>query len=738
MGIASSKVPEVIETRVKKLLKRMTLAEKVGQMMLLRGNKEEFRDRIEEWSVGAYFHCSPSVCESLQRSAMKTRLGIPLIFAEDAIHGHCFEDKATVFPTQLGLSCSWDESLLEDVAHVTAKEARSCGIHWTFSPVLCLGRDSRWGRINETFGEDAHLSSILSLAMIRGYQGNDLSDRSSVMACAKHFVGYGETLGGRDSYEATISKRQLMAHFLQPFERAVKETKVATLMAGYHSIDGLPCSANKWLLQDVAKDAWSMDGFVVTDYNNIGALFESQGVASDLKEAAYLGLQAGNDMIMNTPSFFEHAIELVEEGRIKESRIDESVTRILNYKFRLGLFDENAIVNLSQNSNLLGCQEHMEISLEASRKSITLLKNENVLPLATSAKTKLLVVGSSADDRIAQLGDWSLGPNSKQRQLHQDQTVTFLQALKSEAQRSHFTVDYVRGAACVDSSIDEIDIAIAAAEHADYIVACVGDTLDESGEFHDRGNLNLSGKQQALLEAMKATGKKLIVVFIASKPLSISWIKENADALICAFNPGAKGGTAVADVLFGNYNPSGKLSISFPHSAGQLPVYYNKYPGWHSVLSEQLNGEERYIDQPQEPLFSFGFGLSYTEFSYSDLTLHTPLLKITDDSRQKNEAKLVVSVLLSNTGLRKGTEIAQLYVNDLVSSVTTPVMELKDFKRIELEAGQSERLTFELELDSLSIVNTDLERVVEAGEFEVMVGSSSRSQDLLKTRFTVK
>jgi len=724
-----------IDARVTQLLEQMTLAEKVGQMMQLSAVNEEFTSRLEEWHVGSYFHSDAATCESLQRQALKTRLGIPILFAEDAIHGHCFEENATVFPTQLGMSCARDESLLADVGRITAREARSCGVHWTFSPVLCLGRDTRWGRINETFGEDPHLSGALSMALIKAYQGDDLSNDDAVMACAKHFVGYGDALGGRDSYEASISKRQLLSMFLPPFEKAVKETGVATLMAGYHSIDGQPCSANKWLLEDVAKKDWEMDGFVVTDYNNIGALHNMQNVASDLKEATYIGLQAGNDMIMNTPGFFEHALALVEEGRIKESRIDESVVRILRYKFKLGLFDGKAVVDYDKRASVLGQKEHWQVALEASRKSITLLKNKDVLPLDVTATSKLLVVGPNADDRVAQLGDWSLGPNSKQLHLHQGETVTLLQALKSEALHKNFAVDYVRGATCSDDSFDEIEAACKAAEHAEVIIACVGDTLTENGEFHDRADLELSGKQKALLEAMKATGKKLVVVYMASKPLAISWIKANADALICAFNPGAKGGTALAEVLLGDYNPSGKLTISFPHSVGQLPVYYNKYSGWHSSLCENLGGEERYIDQPQDPVFSFGYGLSFTKFCYSDLIINTPVLTLGDAEKDK---KLSVSVTVTNVGSRAGTEIIQLYINDLVSSVTTPVMELKDFKRVDFKAGDSQRLTFELDLQLLSLVNADLERVIEAGEFEVMVGSSSRREDLLTATFTVE
>ena len=722
-----------IDTRVADLLKQMTLEEKVGQMVLLRADNEEFQDNLEKWHVGSYFHIPEKDFTSLQDRAANTRLGIPLLFAVDAIHGHCFENNATVFPTQLALSSSWDESLLEDVAHITAKETRATGIHWTFSPVLCLGRDTRWGRVGETFGEDPHLSAALSLSMIKAYQGEDLSSDDSILACAKHYVGYGDALGGRDSYEATLSKRQLLSLFLPPFEKAVKETNVGTLMAGYHSIDGRPCSANKWLMQDIAKDTWKMDGFIVTDYDNIGAMHSSQKVSSDLKEAAYMGIVAGNDMIMNTPSFYEHAIELVREGRIEESRIDDSVARILRYKFKLGLFDGKAHVDLEKRNLVIGQEDHWQKALEASRKSVTLLKNNNVLPLNSAALNNLLVVGSNADDKVAQLGDWSFGPDSTRLDFHDQETVTLLQALQSKGAAENVNVNYVRGATCGDDAFDEIAEAIAAAQQADAIIACVGDTLVENGEFHDRAKLDLTGKQSALLEAMKATGKPLIVVYMASKPLAISWIKDNADALVCGFNPGAKGGIALTEALFGDFNPSGKLSITFPQSVGQLPVHYNSYAGWHASFCDSLK-EERYIDQPKEPVFSFGYGLSYTEFAYSDLTLLTPVLTLTSSDNNT----LRVSVTVTNTGQQAGTEIVQLYINDIFSSVTTPIMELKDFKRVELAAGESQQVTFELDLQSFSLVNTELERIVEAGEFEVMVGSSSRRDDLLTTTFKVE
>ncbi len=716
-----------IEDRVADLLARMTLEEKVGQMMQLPADDEANIALLEEWHIGSYLHASGTICTSLQQRALNSRLGIPLLFGIDAIHGHCFEDGSVVFPSQLAMACSWDTELLREAGRITASEVRASGMHWTFSPVLCLGRDTRWGRVGETFGEDPWLVGELAAAMIEGYQGDDLSGEDAILACAKHYVAYGEALGGRDAYEVNLSKRQLKSLFLPPFEKAVKSARAATLMTAYQTIDGLACSANKWLLQNVAKDTWDMDGFIVTDWNNIGSLVDKQGVAQNLKEAAYQGLLAGNDMIMNTPSFFHDAIALVNEGRIGEARIDDSVQRILRCKFRLGLFDEGPENNKRKIPKRDAKSWHA--SLEASRRSIVLLKNDNLLPINAKTCKKILVVGANANCKIAQLGDWSFGPGSSNLGLHSAETVTLLSALTASAAQNNFSVEYVAGAAPADNTFNEVERAAAAAANADLVIACVGDTQYEYGEYFDRANLTLSGHQQALLEAVKATDTKLAVVFIASKPLAIPWVKDNADAILCAFNPGPKAGVAMEEILFGRYNPSGKLTISFPHCAGQLPVYYNKYSGWHAALAEQLDMRERYVDLPEEPVFSFGFGLSYTAFRYSNLSVVKPVLK--------KDEHLEVTVVLTNIGERRGVEITQVYVNDLVSSVSTPMKELKAFARAELEAGESAQLRFSLSYDDLSLVNTELERVVELGSFELMIGASSRDEDLLSATFDI-
>lgn len=720
------------EKRCDDLLRRMTLEEKVGQMMQLPANHEGNMDKLEPMNIGSFLHCTGDMMRELQERAEKTRLAIPLLFGIDAIHGHCFDPRGTVFPTQLGISCSWNRALIKEMGAVTAREVRANGIHWTFSPVLCVGRDPRWGRIDETFGEDPWLIGELAAEMVEGYQGKDGFDNwERILACGKHFAAYGETDGGRDAYEADVSKRRILTYFLPPFEKIVK-AGCATLMAGYQSVNGEPCSSNKWLLREQAKEKWELEGFIVTDWDNVGSLHTKQKVAETLKEAAYLAVTAGNDMIMTTPSFYENTLELIKEGRLDEALIDDSVRRILKTKFQLGLFDEYRHTSPEREAAVLGRKDHWNSAAQASRESLVLLKNEALLPVDISSIKTIALVGANADDVVAQLGDWSFGSmqaGASDDSFHRNDTVTILAALKAKAAAGGISVQYIKGADPLDESLDQCFEAAEAARSADLTIACVGDSLKLHGEFHDRANLDLTGKQQKLLEAVKETETPLCVVLMTSKPLTVPWIKENADAVICAFNPGAKGGEGIADVIFGDLNPSGKLTISFPCHVGQIPVHYNRFRGWHSILESTLNGEERYIDMPQEPLFSFGEGIGFSLFEYSNLKLSSDTIKNGED--------LSVSIDVTNTGDRDGWEIVQLYINDLFSSVTTPVKELRGFERVFIKAGETVTVEMTLPFEDLSLVNGDLERVVEPGKFEIMAGASSRDKDLLKAEIIV-
>ncbi|MFW6290808.1 MAG: glycoside hydrolase family 3 N-terminal domain-containing protein [Spirochaetota bacterium] len=764
-----------IEERIVDLLGRMTIQEKVGQMMQLPANRPGMMDLLEEQHIGSYLHCTGSMMRELQERAEKTRLGIPVIFGIDAIHGHCFEPDGTVFPTQLATACSWDRATAHTMGAVTAREVRACGLHWTFSPVLCVGRDPRWGRVDETFGEDPWLGGELGADLVAGYQGLPLPPRpgvpgakpdapldfarpDAILACAKHYAAYGESTGGRDAYESEVSRRKMLSLFLPPFEKVVSRARCATLMAGYQAIDGLPCSANPWLLREIPKDGWAMDGFVVTDWNNVGSLHQKQHVAESTREAAYLAIVAGNDMIMSTPEFYADALALVEEGHIDPSLIDDAVSRILRAKFRLGLFDSMRHADGERRKTVVGAPDHHEAALEAARKTPVLLKNDRfggraVLPIDPRATKRVLLTGPNADDVVAQLGDWSFGSmqaGASDEEFHRAQTTTLRAGLQARAEADGVTVEYLPGVPdvgrepgdpipavseeAVDPPLtaderDELDRAVSAADRADLIVAVVGDTLRQHGEFHDRGLLSLSTGQRALVNELSRTGKPLVVVFLASKPLAIRSVKDRAHAILCAFNPGEAGGRAIAEILFGDVNPSGKLPISFPVHEGQLPVYYNKYDGWHAHGDGSMGGAERYIDLPEEPLFAFGEGMSYTTFEYSNLVVDTPTLDRSD---------LRVRVTVANTGEREGTEVVQLYVRDLVSSVTRPVKELRGFERVTIPSGSSAEVALTVAFDELALVDADLVRRVEAGDFEVMVGPSSKDEDLLRAGFRVE
>lgn len=709
-----------IDVRVDDLLQRMTLEEKIGQLMQLDGRDNPVED-LQNKHVGSFLHMLGEKSRAMQQMALESRLGIPLLFGIDAIHGHSFWKGATMFPTQLGMACSWNPDLLEKAARVTALEMCYTGMHWTFSPVLCLARDLRWGRINETFGEDAHLIGVLASAMIRGYQGNDISEKQNILACAKHFVGYSETQGGRDSSEADIPTRKLRSTFFPPFELAA-QAGCKTFMTGYQAIDGVPCTANRWLLTDVLREEWGFDGFVITDWQNVDAMVNNQRVFPNMEEASTAAVAVGNDMIMNSPDFFDAMLKQVEAGKVDPNTIDQACKRILHIKFEMGLFENPRFPDEDKANTIVGCSTHRNIALQTSLESIVLLKNEEqVLPLNIEENKRLAVIGPNANNPLEQLGDWSLGTGQAESGQHpRSSVVTILDGIM-EYPSCHWEVTHAPGCQITDSSSDEIAEAVQIANAADVTLLVLGDQLPYVGEAKSTATLELMGAQNELFQEIRALGKPLIVVLINSKPLAIPHIAENADALIEAWNPGSLGGTALAKILFGDANPSGKLTISFPHHVGQLPVWYNQYPGQHG---------DSYADLTQEPLFAFGYGLSYTTYAYENLSLSSQ--EITTDS------SLTVQVDVSNTGEREGSEVVQLYLNDLVTSVTTPIQELKAFRKIKLAPGEKQTVSFDLTPHDLSLITVDQRRHAEPGEFEVMVGSSSRSSDLLKARFWVK
>ena len=735
-----------IDERITDLVGRMTLPEKVGQMMQLDA-RENITGLIADFHVGSILHTSPEDMILSAKLVAQTRLQIPLLTGDDCIHGHSFWPGATIFPTQLGMAASWDPELVERVARASAVEVSATGLHWTFSPVLCISRDLRWGRVGETFGEDPFLIGEFGSAMVRGYQGEGLDDETAILACAKHFVGYSETQGGRDATEADISPRKLRSWFLPPFERVAREG-CRTFMLGYQSIDGVPITANNWVLNDVLKGEWGFTGTLITDWDNVGRMVWEQKIQPTYAAAAAVAVLAGNDLVMTTPAFFNGAQEAVAQGLITEAHLDEAVSRILRLKFELGLFENPRLPDQERQAAVIGSTEHADLNLEIARRSLVLLHNDGTLPLAKPAGSpkRIAVIGPNADDQHAQLGDWAGAsgqvnwmPDGHPREM----TQTVLDGVRMVAP-SDWTVTYSRGAdiavlspdpegdtfedgqprppIAAPAPVDEamIAAAVADANEADYIVAVVGDMIALIGEGKSTATLDLFGAQNALLDALAATGKPMIVVLISSKPQILPDSALNSAAIINACNPGMRGGLAIGELIFGEIEPSGRQPISFVRHIGQQPIFYNQIRGQHG---------HRYADLTQDPLFAFGEGLSYTTVDYRDLKIMNSSLGVND--------VIHAQITLENTGTRPARETVQVYVSDLVTSVTWAEKELKTYKQVDVLPGETIVVDLELPVSECTLVNADAQRVVEVGEFDLLVGRSSRNRDLHASRFTV-
>jgi beta-glucosidase len=710
-----------VEERVADLLGRMTLEEKIGQLMLWDARGEDL-SFIHTRQPGSVLHILGAKIHRAMDLAAQNRLGIPLLVGEDGIHGHSFWKGATIFPTQLALAASWNPELLKQVGRVTAEEMAPTGIHWTFSPVLCLARDLRWGRTGETFGEDPYLIGELGAGLIHGYQGEGLNDPAAVLATAKHYAGYSETQGGRDSSEADLSRRKLRSYFLPPFERAARAGAM-TFMTGYQSIEGQPSTANRWLLTEVLKNEWGFRGVVVTDWDNVGALVKSQKVCATYAEAAIVALRAGNDIMMTTPEFYEGALEAVHSGRLAEAEIDAPCARLLALKFRLGLFENPRRPDLDRAAVETARPNHRAVNLESARQSLILLQNNGLLPLDLTNVKSIAVVGPNADDAQQQLGDWTLGSSQHPAEAGQqprEKTTTVLDGLRALAPAG-VAIRYERGCAITDDDLSGLPAAVAAAQAADVIVTVVGDHLNYIGETQSTATLELQGGQIALLDALEQTGKPLVIILINSKPLVLPPAAKRAAALLEGFNPGMEGGRAIAEALFGLINPSGKLTISIPVHVGQQPVFYSQVRGQHG---------SRYADLPQEPLFPFGHGLSYTQYRYSKLRLAPSALT------RGQSAEVFVDV--ENTGPLAGDEIVQVYVSDVVTSATWVNQALKGFARVHLAPGEKQTVRVELPWEAFQIVDAEGRSVVEPGEFEISAGPSSRDRDLLKATLHVE
>lgn len=759
------------EERIADLLGRMTLEEKVGQMMQLDARSGDLDDLIVNKHVGSILHTSPSdLPKAVETVNTKTRLGIPLVIGDDCIHGYSFWPGATIFPEQLGMATTWDSEKVQAAGRATAEEVSATGVHWTFSPVLCIARDTRWGRVGETFGEDPYLIGEMASSIVKGYQGGAKAGeplaKDAILACAKHFAGYSETQGGRDASEADLSHRKLESWFLPPFERVAKEG-CGTFMLGYESIEGVPVTFNKWLLSDKLRGAWNYQGTLITDWDNVGRSVWEQKVKPDYVQAAADAVKSGNDLVMTTPKFYEGAIEAVKTGLLDESLIDAAVARILALKFRLGLFEDPRLPDQKRIDAVIGSEEHQQLNLEVAREAVALLKNDGSLPFNVAGAKRIAVVGPLADDAQTQLGDWagSSGQINWMPDGHpREMITTVLDGFKQLAPEGCEVV-YSRGANIVDLVPDPegefypdgqprpkigvsakidcalLDEAVENARKSDLIVAVVGDVIQAIGEGCSTATFELLGGQNTLIDALsnvaRETGKPFVVVLVSSKPqvLPASVIgtngvivdetpAEGTSALLWAPSPGMKGGQAIAEIILGETEPSGRLPITFPRHAGQLPVYYNQIRGQHG---------NRYADLTQDPAFAFGEGLSYTTFEYGE-----PTVTNVPESGAFGETDTVhAEITLTNTGDRKGTEVVQLYIGDIVTSYSWTDRELKAFQRVELEPGESETVAFDIPVSDCTIVDSEANRIVEPGEFEVLIGHSSRREDLKRTTFTV-
>lgn len=696
-GGSHMKTDKNTERRITEMLAQMTVEEKIGQMQQI--SYESFRpevfERFQKLGAGSFLHVLGEQTEEIRADADKTRMKIPPIFGIDAIHGHSLLNGAVIFPSQLAATCSWNPRLVEKMGEVTAREVNADGIDWVFSPVLCLGRDTRWGRVDETFGEDPFLTGKLGAAIVKGYEKDGL-----VAACLKHYIGYGEATGGRDAYDTEVSERKLREVFLPPFTEALK-AGASTVMTAYGSISGVPMTAHRRLLREVLKEELGFEGFVVTDWYNVGALRTKQKAAESYDAAVQLAISAGNDMSMMSHDFYDSAIRQAKEGKIPMEEIDDAVRRILRVKFSLGLFDGK---RKRLPRSVIASTEHIEANRELTRESLVLLENNGILPLKSSPK-KIAVVGPNADDIRAQYGDWTYfsHPSAKPDAVPKGDVYTVLRGIRTVFPESE--VVYHKGCDIMDSAVESIDEAASMAQDADVIIAVVGDCLCQNGEAKDRANLELSGRQNELVARLKETGKPVVTVLVNGKPLCIGEVARHSDAVIESFNSGDLGGLCVAELIAGRFNPSGKLPISFPRSSAQLPCYYNQYSGWHGG---------KYMDVEEGSLYDFGYGLSFTTYEYANLTLSQEVASPED--------VITVSVEVTNTGNRDGKEVVELYVNDVISSVLTPTRVLKGFDKVFVRAGETVDVKFELPVSSLSLIDADGESVVEPGEFEIMVG----------------
>ncbi len=730
-----------VENRVNDLMDRMTLHEKVYQMNQfvgldhmrkaekdlteeeLRSNDSQgfykglFSDDVAEMTrrgeIGSFLHVlTAEESNLLQELAAQSRLKIPLLIGIDAIHGNALVSGTTVYPSPITLASTWSDLFLEVIGTQTAKEMRATGSHWTFTPNIDVLRDPRWGRVGETFGEDHFLVGNLGAAMIRGLQQEDFTGIDNVIACAKHMIAGGEPINGLNAAPMDVSLRTLQEVHLKPYKQAI-DAGVYSIMAAHNELNGIPCHMNTWLMTDLFRNKWNFEGFFVSDWKDIERIDDLHNVASNLKEASLFAVRAGMDMHMHGPKFPEAIIALVEEGVLPLERVNEACEKILKAKFKLGLF-ENRTVDLNTIKDKIFTSEHQKVALEAAQKGIVLLKNQGLLPLKkTTSKKRILVTGPNANNQTI-LGDWhSVQPN--------ENVTTILEGLKKVGNQKGYEVDFFDSGENIRKINDNaISKAAQMASDFDYVVVVVGDNAmryrwkdKTAGENMGRAALDLPGKQLALVKAIKSTGTPVIIVLVNHRPISEPWLHDQIPAILEAWGPGSFGGQAVAEIIFGDVNPSGKLPLTVARNVGQLRMIYNHKPSAYF---------HKYALNKSTPLYPFGYGLSYTNFKYSKPKLSKSVL---------NSDEIVsVSVSVTNTGNYDGDEVVQMYIRDKVSSVTRPVKELKGYQRIFLKKGETKKVDFKINKETLAFYDINMEYCVEPGEFKIMTGSSSDDDDL--------
>jgi len=712
-----------VDRQVDSLLALMTLEEKIGQLTLFTSDnditgptiRENYREDIKAGRVGALFNAfGADFTRRLQEIAVKeTRLGIPLIFGYDVIHGH-----RTIFPIPLGEAASWDLKAIQQSAEVAAAEASAEGLHWTFAPMCDIARDPRWGRIAEGAGEDVYLGSRIAEARVRGFQGNGIGELNSVMACVKHFAAYGAAQAGRDYSTTDMSDRMLREVYLPPYKAAI-DAGAATVMTSFNELNGIPATGNKYLMTDILRDEWNFDGFVVTDYTSITEMI-AHGIAEDAPAAAALAINAGVDMDMQSGFFNETLTDLVKSGRVKESQVNEAARRILKKKFQLGLFkDPYRYSNAEREASTVMTPAFLEASRDVARKSIVLLKNENqLLPLSKEVR-QLAVIGPLANTQKELIGSWSAAGDWKK-------SVSVLDGIKAAVSGSTHVI-FAKGSNINDDTTAYITEAVQVAKKADVVVLVVGEGAWMTGEAASRASLDLPGVQEKLVEEIQKTGKPVVVVLMNGRPLTINWIDKHIPSIMETWFLGTEAGHAIADVLFGDHNPSGKLPVTFPRSVGQVPIFYSmKNTG--RPMDPNNKYTSKYLDESNDPLYPFGYGLSYTSFEYGEIKL--------SGNEMTPQDKLVVSCTITNLGKFAGDEVVQLYLRDKVGSVTRPLKELKGFKKISFQPGESKKIEFTITNTDLSFFRDNMSFGSEPGVFEVFIGGNSR--DVVKADFVLK